>query len=353
MKLFATMIAGASLMAMMLPLPAAAETTLNLTFLANQNDEDYDGAMVFKNYVETNTNGSVKVDVFAGAQLCGSAVECFESLKAGVVDIYNGTAGGAAVIYPPIQALDIPYLFSSDRVVMDVLRGPLEQQIRERVLEATNNEIMLLAIGQTGGWRGIGTTKKQVKTPADMAGLKIRTIESPIQQTLVRNMGASPTPLPFSEVYTGLTTGVIDGSLNSISDIVSANLNEQIKYLTLERNAYMTNMWYIGNTKFQSLTEEEKTVVLDGAHLFADVTFGVQPSKELAAYQAFRDSGGTIYIPTKEETAEFKKQADPVREWYLGQYGEEGKEFLAIIEDDIKQASDKIAAANQAAIANQ
>ena len=166
---------------------AAAATTLNVTFLSNQNDEDYDGAVVFKNYVETESNGSIKVDIFAGAQLCGSATECFEGLKSGVVDVYNGTAGGAATIYPPIQALDIPYLFSNDRVVKDVMQGPFEQVVRERVLKATDGQIMLMSIGQTGGWRGIDTTDKMVKSPADMQGRKIRTIESPIQQTLVRN----------------------------------------------------------------------------------------------------------------------------------------------------------------------
>ena len=113
--------------------PVKAATELNLAILAGIADEDYDGAQVFKNYVETASNGSVVVKIFAGAQLCGSAPECFESMKAGVVDIYNGTAGGASVIYKPIQALDIPYMFSSDRVVQEVLQGPLEQDIRARV----------------------------------------------------------------------------------------------------------------------------------------------------------------------------------------------------------------------------
>lgn len=329
---------------------AMAATTLNVTFLSNQSDEDYDGAVVFKNYVETESNGSIKVDIFAGAQLCGSAVECFEGLKSGVIDVYNGTAGGAAVVYPPIQALDIPYLFKSDRVVKDVLQGPFEQVVRERVLKATNNEIMLMSIGQTGGWRGIDTTDKQIKTPADMNGRKIRTIESPIQQTLVRNMGASPTPLAWSEVYTGLTTGVIDGSLNSISDIVAANLNESIKYLTLDRNAYMTNMWFIGNAKFQGLTDKEKMIVLDAARMFADVTFGVQPRKEIDAFEAFRKSGGTIYIPSDEEMEGFRKAAEPIRDWYLGQYGDDGKTFLDELDKAIAASSAKIDAENQAVI---
>jgi len=329
---------------------AGAETALNVTFLSSTQDEDYNGAMVFKNYVETQSNGSIKVNVFAGAQLCGSAVECFEGLKSGVVDVYNGTAGGAAVIYPPIQALDIPYLFTTDRVVKDVLQGPLEADIRARVLKATSNQIMLMSIGQTGGWRAIATKGKAVKSPADMKGMKIRTIESPIQQTLIRNMGGSPTPLPYSEVYTALTTGVVEGALLSITDVTQAKLHESMKYLTMDRNAYMTNMWFISNAKFQSLNEKEKTIVLDGARLFADVTFGVQPDKELAAYEDFRKAGGKIYNPTADEMAKFRENSKPIVDWYLEKYGEEGKSFLGEIQKDIADASKKIDDANQAVI---
>ena len=342
--IFATALAASSIA------PARAATELNLAILAGVADEDYDGAQVFKNYVETATNGSVTVKLFPGAQICGSAAECFESMKAGVVDIYNGTAGGASVLWKPIQALDIPYLFSSDRLVQKVLQGPLEQDIRVRIMKATRNEILLMAIGQTGGWRGILTKSKPVKSPDDLKGMKIRTIESPIQQTLVRNMGASPTPLPWSEVYTAATTGVIEGSLNSISDVTSAKLNEAMKYLTLDRNAYMTNMWFIGNAKFQKLTEEEKKIVLDGAHLFANVTFGVQPWKELKAYEDFRKSGGKIYIPNQAEMAKFRELAKPIRDWYLNEYKDEGKEFLAALEKYIAADTKAIAEDNAAVI---
>ena len=328
--------------------PAKAATELNLAILAGIADEDYDGAQVFKNYVETASNGSITVKLFPGAQLCGSAAECFESMKAGVVDIYNGTAGGASVIYKPIQALDIPYLFTNDRVVQEVLQGPLEQDIRARIMKATQSKIMLMSIGQTGGWRGILTKSKQIKTPDDMKGLKIRTIESPIQQTLVRSMGASPTPLPWSEVYTAATTGVIEGSLNSISDVTSAKLNESMKFLTIERNAYMTNMWFIGNDKFQKLNADEKKIVLDGARLFANVTFGVQPWKELKAYEDFRKTGGKIYIPTNAESEKFHMLAKPIRDWYLNEYKEEGKDFLASLEKYIAAASKTVADENAA-----
>ena len=346
----ASLIAGALAASATFSMPALAATELNLAILAGIADEDYDGAQVFKNYVELNSKGSIKVNIFAGAQLCSSPAECFESMKAGVVDVFNGTPGGAAVVYPAIQALDIPYMFTTDRVVKEVLQGPLEQEIRGRVLKASNNQVMLLSIGQTGGWRGVLTKSKVIKTPADLKGMKIRTIESPLQQILVRNAGASPTPLPWSEVYTAATTGVIEGALNSISDITSSKLNESMKRLTQDRLGYMTSMWFIGSDKFKKLTLEEKKVVLDGARLFADVTFGVQPWKELKAYEDFRKSGGKVYSPTAAEMAKFKEQALPVREWFVKEYGAEGESFLVAVEKAIVAATAKIDAENDLVI---
>ena len=102
----------------------------------------------------------------------------------------------------------------------------------------------------------------------------------------------------------------------------------------------------IGSDKFKKLTAEEQKVVLDGARLFANVTFGVQPWKELKAYEDFRKSGGKVYIPTQAEAAKFRELAKPIRDWYLNEYKEEGKEFLAAVEKYIASASKNIADEN-------
>ncbi|TGG92950.1 TRAP transporter substrate-binding protein DctP [Natronospirillum operosum] len=344
--------AVASLLSAGIALSGAAQATeLNLVFLANEEDQEYDAALVFKNYVESRTGGEVSVNIFVGAQLCGSANECFDAMRAGVVDVYTATAGGVAGIYPPIQGMDIPYSFSDDRTAEAILTDPeFAGFLREEILDATNNGIRLMSMTQTGGWRNFANGTREIRSPADVEGLRFRTIESEIQQRLVREMGGSPTPLPWLEVYTALQTGVVDGTKNSISDIANMNFQETINYLTLDGHAYMASMWFMGNEKFQSLTPEQQQVVADGAAMMSMVQFGIQPRKELDAYAKWIESGGEIYTPTEDEMAEFRSFAEPIRDWYLDNFGADGERFLAEFEAAQARAEERVGADRASAL---
>ncbi len=332
--------------------PQALEATeLNLVFLANEDDQEYDAALVFKNFVEARTGGEVSVNIFVGAQLCSSANECFESMRAGVVNMYTATAGGASAIYPPVQGLDIPYAMTSDRVAQLVMQDQeFTNFMRGKILESSNNDILLLAMTQTGGWRNIATRDKPVRTPSDAAGIRFRTIESQLQQQLVRSMGGTPTPIPWLEVYTALQTGVVDGTLNSISDIANMNFQEQLQYLTLDGNAYMASMWFIDNATFQSLTTEQQQVVLDGGALMSTIQFGIQPRKELDAYAKWLAAGNEIIALSDDEMAEFRALAEPIREWYLGNFGDSGSEFLEAFEAAVARAEAQVESDRASAI---
>ncbi len=326
--------------AMAAPLGA---TELNLVFLANEEDQEYDAAQVFKNYVESRTGGEVTVNIFVGAQLCGSANECFEAMRAGTVDLYTATAGGAAAIYPPIQGMDVPYALSDDRVAELTLKDTdFTNFVRDRVLEESNEAILLLAMTQTGGWRHFANKEREIRTPEDVAGLRFRTIESEIQQRLVEEMGGSPTPIPWLEVYSALQTGVVDGTKNSISDIANMNFDEQMGYITLDGHAYMASMWFMSNDTFQGLTPEQQQIVLDGGALMSTVQFGMQPRKELDAWEQWIESGGEIYNPTDEEMDAFRAAAEPIRDWYLDEFGEAGETFLEEFEAAVQRAEERV-----------
>ena len=99
------------------------------------------------------------------------------------------------------------------------------------ILEKTG--LRLMTIGNTGGWRNIANTKKEIRTPNDLRGLKLRTINSPIQIELTRALGAAPTPIPWPELYIALATGTVDGSKNGLTDIIGMGFEEHIKFVTM------------------------------------------------------------------------------------------------------------------------
>ena len=147
----------------------AADYTIRATANSNENDEDYDGLIVFKNYVEAGSNGAIEVEIFMGTQLCGNGAECLQSVADGTVDIYVSTSGGAAGIFPFVQVLDLPYLMSGDRVAEAALPGAFTQTMRSMALDASGGTIRLMTIGNTGGWRNFANTQRRVQGPGDLS----------------------------------------------------------------------------------------------------------------------------------------------------------------------------------------
>ncbi len=125
------MLTAAALVAGSLLAAAAADYTIRATANSNENDEDYDGLIVFKNYVESASNGAIAVELFIGTQLCSKGAECLQGVADGSIDIYISTSGGASGIFPYVQVLDLPYLMSNDRIAEHVLASDFTRKMRE------------------------------------------------------------------------------------------------------------------------------------------------------------------------------------------------------------------------------
>ena len=118
----------------------AADYTIRATANSNENDEDYDGLVVFKNYVESASNGAIAVELFIGTQLCSKGAECLQGVADGSIDVYISTSGGAAGIFPYVQILDVPYLMSDDRIAEHVLSGDFTRKLRAMALKDSGQQ---------------------------------------------------------------------------------------------------------------------------------------------------------------------------------------------------------------------
>ena len=296
---------------------SAQEFTIRATANSNENDEDYDGLVVFKNYVEAASNGAIAVEMFIGTQLCSDGAECLQGVADGTIDVYISTSGGASGIFPYVQVLDLPYLMSDDRVAENVLSGDFVRTMRDMALADSDNTIRLMTIGNTGGWRNFANTKQRVTTPADMSGMKLRTVVADLPQELVKALGASPTPIPWPELFTSLQTGVVEGTANGITDIMGMKFPDAgLQYVTLDGHSYMGAMWWMNNEKFMSMPEDLRRVVNDGFYALQQATFASPKRKSIEAYEQFVAGGGDIYVPSLEEKAAFKEAAAPVYDWF-------------------------------------
>ena len=271
----------------------------------------------FKFYVESQSNGEITVKLHHGSNLCGGGRECFEALNMDVVDCYQSNIGEVANFWAPFAVFDLPYMLENDRIA-EMVYDQLDfiAELRAGIMTKLPNA-RLMVISNSGGWRNFATTKKQIKSPKDIEGMKIRTIPADVQKRLVKAMGGAPTGIVWGELYTALATGIVEGTKNGITDIRAINLDDSIKYITLDGHAYAAGTWFMSQNKFNSLSDKHKKIVIDGFDVIKDYLRSYPRFHEVPAYAAFVEKGGTIYTPTQEEKQEFKSAAAPVIGWFV------------------------------------
>lgn len=200
---------------------AGANGTLKLRSadVVDQKSPYTTGMEKFAETVNEDTDGKIHIEHFHSGQL-GSDAEIFESVKQGSVDIaLQGAIPGSEVA----GAFYIPYLFKDADHLKSVIQGDTAEKIKELIEEETGIKVVGFVPFST---RYLTTNGIEVKTPSDLKGLKIRVPETPAVVKGWKSMGANPTPLSFTELFTSLQTGVVDGQENPYEIIYNNSFYE-------------------------------------------------------------------------------------------------------------------------------
>ena len=187
-------------------------------------------AVKFAELVAKKTNGKVRVDTFPAAQL-GNEKELIEGTMLGSVDMFQASPGALSLFQPEFGILDCPYIFRDLDHVYKTVRGPIGTELAGKI--AKSRGIKLLAIDWYYGARHLTTKDKAIYKPADLKGMLIRAPEQPVYLEAVRAMGATPTPVDFSDLYMALKQGTVDGQENPIPTIYTYKFYEAQKYIML------------------------------------------------------------------------------------------------------------------------
>jgi len=268
-------------------------------------------ALAFASLVNSRSGGRLVVKVY-GAGSLGAEREYVEGIRAGTVEA--GIASGViANFFPTAAVTDIPFLFPTSQVAWEVMDGPFGDKLRDLFLKQTG--IRALAFAEVG-FRHFTNNVRPIRSPADLKGLKIRVQETPVYVNMLKAVGASPTPVAWTETYTALQTGVVDGQENPVGSILSGKIYEVQKYVTLDGHVYGVD-WFIINEKFfKSLPADLQYIVLDSAQASSTVGRGVLTYINAAGIQTLVDNKLQIYAPTDDEMDQFKKAMQPaVIDW--------------------------------------
>ncbi len=319
--------------------------TLKLAHLNPQNPFEVASAAmaeVFKSEVEANSNGRIKVELYPNGVL-GKEAETMIQVKSGVVQSYISSSGGIAQFYPLIDVTNMPFAFSSYNVGYKVYDGAFGQALAKDIEAKAGFKV--LGFGESGGFFAITNSKKPLKSPADMKGIKLRTMALPLHQEIVKALGASPTTVAWAEVYTSLQTGVVDGQMNPISIIAMAKFQEVQKYITLTNHLYAPYVWVINPKFYGDLPADLKAVVTDAARTALLAGRGLSriidaSDKGLPTLAAKME----VYVPTTAEMKQFRDATMPAaRKFMSDKYKNEGETWVDMFYKAIDQAERELA----------
>lgn len=274
-------------------------------------------AMVkFKELVEEKTNGSIKVEVFPDSQLGGER-DIIEGIQLGTI---QGGPVGAAVtsnFASEFNLWSLPFVFPTREDSHKILDGPLGQ---ETMAALEDKGIVGFGFWESGV-RNLTNSKGEIKSPDDLKGLKIRTLENDIQLDVWTELGASPTPMAFPELFTGLQQGVVDGQENPFSVIAAANFYEVQKYLTETEHLIGVNPFMVNKEWYESLTSEEQTALKE-AEEEARAYQREEKAKEDAEFkEELIEKGMKITTLTAEERQAWADKVQPIYDKYKGEIG--------------------------------
>ncbi|HSB79787.1 MAG TPA: DctP family TRAP transporter solute-binding subunit [Candidatus Methylomirabilis sp.] len=269
-------------------------------------------ALAFKEHVEKATNGSIKVEIFPAGQF-GNDADTMSGLRLGTLEMAVAHDGAIAGIYKPIGILGIPFLYDNHEHAWRVYDSPWLKEFSDDMVKKAGVRLLSLA---DNGVRHFTNSKRPIHTPDDMKGLKIRVMPSPVFQTLVTALGASPSAIPWAELPTALQQKVVDGEENGVTNIIAASLYQYQKYITLDGHVWSIHGYTINEKFYQSLTPVERKAVEEGTQIATAIHRKMTSDQDKNAKEILTKLGMEVTEITPAELAQFRKLAQPpVKAW--------------------------------------
>lgn len=290
--------------------PVLAQTAIKIGHTDNQRPFDSPHAamsVVFKGVLEQETQGKITVNIFPSSQL-GKEREMMEALKLGSIHAVIITEGTTVNFFPPMGVLGIPFLFPSIEVAWKVMDGPYGQELKEAMRQKSG--LRIVGTAAPGPFRNFGTNK-QVRSADDLKGVRIRTMEHPGHQAMVRGIGGSPTPVPFGELYSALKSGVVDGLELPYQAILNMKLNEVISHVIVDGHLFNQTFLFVNDKWFSSLPANQQAAVVRAGDAAQKAGRGLVQIWDAVGAEELQAKGVKLYFPTPQELAEFKKRGQP------------------------------------------
>ncbi|WP_199259673.1 TRAP transporter substrate-binding protein [Paracoccus binzhouensis] len=317
---------AAALACAVLSAPASAQE-IKIGYALAEDSHYGAGAKAFEASLKESLGDQFSFRHFPSSGLGGER-EVIEGLQLGTVEMTIASDGTLTNFVPEVGVLGVPFLLRDKDHARKVLDGEIGQEMLARFDDAG---LHALAWGEQG-FRHITSNRGAVETPADLEGLKIRTMENPVHIEAFRALGAAPTPMAWPEVIGALEQGAIDGQENPLSVIVSAKLDEVQKFLTLDGHVYSSTVILVSPTLWNGLDDAQKAAFDKAAKDAVAAMRAYVDDVDTSGVAAMKEAGMQVNELSPEQKAAFREAlAEPYKQ-YEAQFGKELMDRIQAVE---------------------
>ena len=264
--------------------------------------------------VEERTNGGLKLEVFANSTL-GNERDVIEGMQLGIVDLSCMSTGALASFSPAFMALDLPFIFDSRENAYKVL----DSEIGDELLASLDESMLVGVTFWENGFRNISNSKRDVVTPEDVKGLKIRTLENELQVAAFTTLGANAIPMAWGEVYTALQQGTIDGQENPLAIIYQNKIHEVTKHVSLTGHFYAAAPVVMSKKSLEKLSPEYQKILLEAIREVTSYERQLSLDSDSENLEKLQAEG--VKVITEIDKAVWKEAVQPLYDQYRERIG--------------------------------
>lgn len=276
------------------------------------------GLQAFADDLKARTNGELTVTIIPNGVLGGDQEMISQCLGGMLEAIAVGGLNAFQQQIPEMAIDNLPFMFKTAEEAYKAYDGAFGEALNAKVEKLGLKKITFLE----HGFRQITNNKREVRTPKDLSGLKMRTPPVEIRVKTFKALGSNPIPLPLPELFTALQQGAVDAQENPITTILAMKFNEVQKYITISNHIHDTGVLYFNQKFWNTLKPEEQAAILESAKVALDASRKAGETADAEGIKKLEAAGNVVSILTDEEHQQFVDAVKPVWAEFIEQYGD-------------------------------
>ncbi|OIU69804.1 TRAP transporter substrate-binding protein [Rossellomorea aquimaris] len=293
--------------------------TIRIAHLVPEEQSSHVAAVTFKEKLEKESDGRLKVELYPNGQLYGSDREAIEAVQLGNIEMTIPAVAPLASFNEKFMVFDLPFLFNNNEAAYKALDGELGQELMKDLEE---NNIKGLVFGENG-FRHMSNNKGPIESPEDIAGQKFRTLENPLHTDTFKAFGANASPFAFGELYTALQQGTYDAMECPVSLYYTNKFYEVQDYLSMTGHVYAATALLMNNDFYNDLPEDLQKLVTEASEEYREEQRGLAQKQDVEFLNKLKENGMKVNELTDAQRDEFRDAASSVYDKYVERIGKD------------------------------